>query len=254
VPASRIPAYKSPTKQPKGLPRQQQPQQQQSSQQQQLLQLKAHSRIPQPQVTRKSLPDTEQQGSSPDQTDRAASTALAPATGTTATSTDSRTANPAVRTAVLQRGPPPAPAAAVAAAVGPRGTGLVAAAAAAFEGSRAGSASSGGLKAAAPAALEPFVPLDLDANDGQLVEPSQQPLQQQEVLAGRPQERLSRSSSGSAQSRGSGGRVPRSLLQLEPSRWVRCRSSVSRSAAALAFSTGKSPSELCAYLVPVSYG
>ena len=71
APASRIPAYRSPPKQAKAAARQQlQQPQPQPQQQQPLLQVKAQSRIPQPQVTRKSLPDAEQQCSTQDQEDR----------------------------------------------------------------------------------------------------------------------------------------------------------------------------------------
>lgn len=65
------------------------------------------------------------------------------------------------------------------------------------------------------------MPLDLDAEDGQLLQPPAQQ-QQQGDQQQQQQERLSRSSGSSVvsltASRGSGGRSSRSLLQLEPSR------------------------------------
>jgi hypothetical protein len=292
---SRIPAYKSPTKVSKG---QQQQQAAQSAQQQQLTQIKAHSRIPQPQVTRKSLPDAEQAGSSCDQTPErerisssgGASATPGPASGTTAGADAGKPApgtTASARIAALQRGAAPANAPAAAAptpasnsaAAVRGGGGLVAAAAAAFEGgasqgpvavgprasSRTSSASSsGGGGASGPAAgtsgpvvkpnagvcppghrsssaggcavvskpLESFVPLDLDDPDEDLLQPSAAPpqapqqqlaqQQQQVSAAAAARERLSHSgsSSSSLMARGSGGRVHKSLLQLEPSRWV----------------------------------
>lgn len=215
TPASRIPTYKSPTKQPKNqATSQQQPQvqaqaQPSQQQQQQLMSIK-QSRIPQPiTATRKSLPDAEQAGSSPDQLilqaerDRRSSnsstggaTVTDSASSAQGNSTTEGETKPqgvaASRIAAFQRSTAAAAASSSAGSGGARGGGgLVAAAAAAFGGAKpAGgvthvrSASTGGVApppapSAAAAALrsapvEAFVPLDLDSDEDdemQLVRP-----------------------------------------------------------------------------------